>query len=67
MRTKNDVFRDLQFLFDPEVWMGCLCSPIMESKPKLLALAGQEVPLIGVLTGCTTRDQSGSGCNEGKG
>ena len=47
--------------------MGVLCSPIMESKPKLLAFAGQEVPLIGVLTGCTFRDQSGPGCNEGKG
>ena len=47
--------------------MGVLCSPIMECTPKLLALAGQEVPLIGVLTGCTFRDQSGPGCNEGKG
>ena len=47
--------------------MRVLCSPIMESKPKLLALAGQEVPLIGILTGCITWDQSGPGCNEGKG
>ena len=55
------------FFSGPEVWIRCLCSPRMESKPKLLALAGQDVPLIGVLTGCTTSGQSGSGCNEGKG
>ena len=47
--------------------MRCLCSPKVESKPKPLALAGQEVPLIGALTGCTTPGQSGPGCNEGKG
>ena len=48
----------------PEVWMRCLCSPSMESKSKLLALALQEVPLIGVLTGCTTLGQSGPWWNE---
>ena len=47
--------------------MQCLCSPRMESEPKLLALADQEVPLIGVLTGCTTLGQSVPGCSEGKG
>ena len=66
VRGKNDVFGDLRLLF-PEVWMRCLRSPRMASKPKLLALAGQEVPLIGALTGWTTLGQSGPGCNEGKG
>ena len=47
--------------------MRCLCSPRMESKPKLLALASLEVPLIGLLTGCTTPGQSGPGCDKGKG
>ena len=47
--------------------MRCLCSPRMESKPKLLALASQEVPLIGLLTGCTTPGQSEPGCDKGKG
>ena len=47
--------------------LRCLCSPRMESNPKLLALAGQEAPLIKALTGCTTPGKSGPGCNEGKG
>jgi len=51
----------------PEVSMQCFCSPRMESKPEPLKLAGQEVTLIGALTGCTTPGQSGPGCNEGKG
>ena len=51
----------------PEGLDAVLCSPRMESKPKLRALAGQEVPLIGALTGVTTPGQSGPGCNEGKG
>ena len=35
VRMKNDVFADFRLLF-PEVWMRCLCSPRMESTPKLL-------------------------------
>ena len=47
--------------------LRCLCSPRMESNPKLLAFAGQEAPLIGALTSCTTPGKSGPGFNEGKG
>ena len=35
VRMKNDVFADFRLLF-PEIWMPCLCSPRMESTPKLL-------------------------------